>query len=250
MENRRGGEIVGAVVVFFVLLFVFTKFIGPIPFSVNNINTTNETPFQAQGSGKASAPPDTAVINLGITQTGQTVLETQKKTNEVSEKIIDSLKKLGVDGDKIKTTNYSVNPNYSFTEENQRITGYTITQNFEVKVPIDKANDVVDSATSSGANVVGNISFTLDDEKELELKNKARKEAVKNAKASAQGLANASGIKLGKIINVTENFGNIFPQPVMLDAKVSQGGEEPARTNITPGESNVEVNVVLTYETF
>jgi uncharacterized protein YggE len=248
MENRRGGELIGAVIIFFVALFVYTKFVGPVPFTVNNVNTLNSTPFQAQGAGKAAAAPDTAVINLGITQSGQTVEEAQGKTNDAANKIIAGLKAAGVDEKDIKTTNYSVQPNYSAFGVSQKINSYSVTQTFEVKVPIDQANTVVDTATSNGANLIGDISFTLSDAKEQALKNTARQEAVNNAKESAQGLAKASGIKLGRIVNVQESNGGdvVRPMTVALDAKAA--GTEASPTNITPGQSNVEVTVTLTYE--
>ncbi len=256
--EKKGFDLIGAIVVFFVLLFVYTKFLGPIPFTVNNINTTTTDVFQSTGTGKASAAPDEALISLGVTTQGTNVEQAQNSANAASTKIINALKAQGVEEEKIKTTNYSINPNYSFTGDNQRITGYTVSQNFEVEVPIGKTNQVVDAGTEAGANMVGNISFKLNDKKQLELKNTARKEAVENAKASAQGLAKASGIKLGKIINVTESTGTGYPMPFTMATKAmdtAQGGDvliqNPERevSSITPGESNVEVTVILTYQT-
>lgn len=254
MDNKRLIEIISsiivAILVFFIALSIYTKVIGPIPFTVNNINTLNSTPFEVSGTGKASAAPDTAVINLGVTETGSTVEQAQTKTNRATEAITKSLKEQGIPEKNIKTTNYSVSPNYSFENGSQRITGYTVTQNFEVKAPIDKANAVVDSATANGANLVGGINFTLDDKKMEELKDEARTEAVDSAKASAQGLAKAAGINLGKIINVQENFGSTPPVPVAREAMTLDASKnEVPSTNITPGETNVEVTVTLTYQT-
>lgn len=250
VKYRSGGEIVGAVVIFFVLLFVYTKIAGPIPFTVNNINTLNSIPFEVTGTGKASAAPDKAVINMGVTQSGATVTEAQEKTNQAATRIIDSMKALGVSENDIKTTNYSVNPNYANLTigDNQRITGYTVSQNFEVEVPIDKANAAVDAATAGGANLVGGIAFTLDEATEVKLKNEARTEAVAKAKASAQGLAKASGIKLGNVINVRETFGGEYPMPVMAREAVALDAKIENPTTITPGENNIEVSVVLTYQ--
>ena len=249
MENRRTIDLITPVIIFFVLLFVYTKFIGPIPFSVNNINTNAQEPFQVQGTGKAAGAPDKAVIVLGVTASGTTVLDAQGKTNQAADRIINSLKGLGIDEKDIKTTNYSINPNYDFGGAFQRITGYSVTQNFEVKAPIDKANEVVDAATANGANLVGNISFTLDDDKLNKLTNEARKEAVEKAKASAQGLAEASGIRLGKIINVRETSGGGVPIPFTREA-VGATDLVQEKTNITPGETNVEVTITLTYQTY
>ncbi len=249
--EKRGVDLIIAIVVFFILLFAYAKFIGPIPFTINNINTNTPSPFEATGSGSAAGAPDKALISLGITESAPEVLEAQNKANQKAQAIIDRLKKIGISEEDIKTSNYSVNPDYSFSGVSQKITGYTVIQNFEVKIPIDKANEAIDGATQAGANLVGNISFILDDEKRLKLENEARKEAVEMAKKSAEGLAKASGIKLGKIINVRENIGEGIIRPVMLEAKdVAVGSPEVENpTNITPGESKIEVSVTLTYQT-
>jgi len=250
--NLKGTGLIGAVVIFFLLLFVYTKLFGPIPFTVHNINTLNNTPFEAHGIGKASAAPDKAMINLGVTESGTTVLEAQDKTNKAVSNILNGLEELGVEEKDIKTTNYSVRPEYSELGRTQTVSGYVVTQNIEVKVPIDQANKAVDTATTNGANLVGSISFVLDDETLEKLRNEAREEAVENAKASAEGLAKAAGISLGKIINVQESFDGGGPVPMMRAESMTidiDDGEQIAPTTITPGESNVEVSVKLTYQT-
>jgi len=258
MDYKRLGEIVAVFLIFFGVLFLFTKIAGPIPFTVNNINTATTDVFTSQGTGKASAAPDQAVISLGITSQAPTVEQAQTQANEASNKIISALKEQGIKEEDIQTTSYSINPNYSFSGETQRITGYSVSQNFDVEAPIEKTNQVVDSSTAAGANMVGGIVFKLNDEKRAELKNEARKEAVSNAKKSAQGLADAAGVKLGKVINVTESSGNIeIPMPFTVAAKAADQSEEnvliqtPERevSNITPGESSIEVTVTLTYQT-
>lgn len=245
MEKGRSIDLVSAVVVFFVLLFVYTKLAGPIPFTLNSVNTNKTDLFQVSGSGEATAPPDTAKISVGVTESASSVLDAQTKVNSKAKKIIDSIKKLGVNEKDIKTTNYSVNPDYSF-DRTQKVTGYTVSQSLEVKTDIDKINQVIDSSTSNGANVAGGIEFVLNDEKQLQLENSARKEAVEKAKKKAKGLAEATGIKLGRIIDVSQSSGQT-PRPVFLESKTDQA--EPAQpTNITPGESKIEVTITLTYQ--
>ena len=134
----------------------------------------------------------------------------------------------------------------------QQIVGYTVTQNLEIKVnPIEKTNKVVDTATADGANLVGNVSFDFSDSLEKSLENQATQQAVNNAKDSAQTLANASGIHLGKIVNVVENSNQ--PRPLMMTAGVAGGNAEQTSTpstNVTPGENTLTVDVVLYYETY
>ena len=249
MEYIKENKLIIAVFLFFVLLFVYTKLAGPIPFTVNNINTQNSSPFEVTGTGKASEAPDKAQVNLCVTNSASDVLTAQERTNQAIERVIDGLKNLDIPEEDIKTVSYQVNPEYDFSGGTQSVKGYSVSQNLEVKSPIDKANQVIDMATGAGANLIGNISFVLDDAREEELKNQARAEAVEKAKKSAEGLAKASGIKLGKIINVRENYSPDFPGPIALDTRETLGNPEGVETSITPGESNVEVTVTLTYQT-
>ncbi|KKP81092.1 MAG: hypothetical protein UR81_C0007G0018, partial [Candidatus Levybacteria bacterium GW2011_GWB1_35_5] len=88
----------------------------------------------------------------------------------------------------------------------EKITGYTVTQNIEVKVkPLDKVNSVVDTAIKNGANLVRGVNFTFSDQLMKKLEREATEKAVNNAKEKAQMLANASGVRLGKIVNVVSS---------------------------------------------
>jgi uncharacterized protein YggE len=250
----------GAIIVFFIVLFVYTKLAGPIPFSINSINTTKTDLFTSSGEGKVTAVPDQATVDAGVTAQSATVADAQSKVNLTTNKIIADLKKLGLLDKDIKTTDYSVSPNYSnevvpmgapmMIGGNQSIIGYTVTQNLEVKVkPIDKANKVVDTATADGANLVGNVSFTFSDTLSKSLEQKATQEAVTDAKNKAQELANISGVHLGRIVNVVENSNQ--PRPLMMAAGIaSKTVDQSAPTNVTPGENTLTVDITLSYEIY
>ena len=247
MEKRTVLAIVVSILSFFLILLVYTKFIGPIPFAVNNVNTNKTDLFRVTGNGEAAAVPDIAKISIGVTESSKNVTDAQTKVNSKVKNITDALIGLGVEEKNIKTTNYSVSPDYSFNRF-QEITGFTVNQNLEVKSDIKEINQAIDASTANGANIAGGIEFILTDEKQLELENKARKEAVEKAKIKARSLADAAGIKLGKVVDVTESTGQ-EPRPVFLEAKADQA-EPDQTTNITPGENKVEVTITLTFDTF
>lgn len=231
----------------FLGLFIYTKLSGPIPFFVNSISTTKTDEFLVSGEGKATAIPDTANISLGITTTQNSIASVQNQTNSIINKIASDLKKLGINDKDIQTTNYSINPNYNYSEGNQRINGYTVSANIAVKVtPIDKLNQAIDLATKDGANTVGGIQFTLNDEDREKLEQKARKEAISNAKKKAQMIASVSGITLGRIINVSE-AGTSLPRPLPM-FEASQALKTADSTQIEPGQSTITSSVTLSYE--
>jgi uncharacterized protein YggE len=248
------------IVILFVSLFFYTKFAGPIPFSVNSVNTTKTDLFSSTGEGKATAVPDQATVDAGVTQQGLTVVEAQNKVNTQTQKIISEIKNLGISDKDIKTTNYSVTPNYldngaipmmyPIRGGGSNITSYTVTQNLEINVKdLNKVNKAIDTATANGANLVGGANFTFSDELQKKLENQARSDAVKTAKDKAQNLADVSGIHLGKIVNVVENSN--FPRSVpMMAGAVKLDATTNSQTSVTPGENSVIIDVTIYYETF
>lgn len=233
----------------FLGLLIYTKLFGPIPFTVTSIQTTKLDYFRVEGVGEAAAAPDTAVISLGITKTSPNVTSAQQEANKVMNTITDGLKNLGISDKDIKTTNYSVYPTYDYSGSQQTITGYTVTQNLQVNVkPIDKANQTIDLATKAGANIIGNISFTLNTQTKKELQEKARNEAVKNAKEKAESLAKIAGISLGKIIDIQEfpTYNQSRPEIAMLNSATKQ--DDAAPTEISPGETTISITVSLGYQ--
>ncbi len=231
---------------FFLLLFLYTKFIGPIPFSVNSITTTKSDTFQVNGEGKATAVPDIANVTIGIQASGQTVKAAQDQINATINNISGAVKNLGVDVKDIQTTNYSIHPNYDFRESSQRITGYSASTNLSIKVrQIDGVNDVIDAATANGANQVGGINFDIDNKSKLE--NEAREKAVTDAKKKAENAAKIAGFKLGRIINYSENFGG-YPIPISLRTMAMGSAEDSEATQVEVGSTDITVSVILSYE--
>lgn len=241
-------DISSAVVLFFILLFAYTKFAGPIPFSINSVTTAKTDTFSVSGEGKVTLIPDIAVISVGVTAQGSTVTKVQQELNVKINAMSEAIKKLGVDSKDIKTSYYNVSPVYDYSSSTQRITGYQANSNLTIKVrKIDNANAVIDAATAQGANEVGGVSFDVDDKTKAE--NQAREQAVADAKTKADAAAKAAGFKLGRVINYSEG-GGASPRPMMYDAAktmpMAGGSNEP--TQVEPGSSELTVNVTLSYE--
>ena len=243
------GKLIGFALIALTILSLYFRFVGPIPFSISQTTTEKKTTFDVEAEGKVTAIPDTAEINLGIQVNKPTVEAAQKEANEKINKITDELKKLGIEEKYIKTTNYSLYPEYDY-RAGQKIVGYNVNITLKIKVKdFDKINQVIDTATSLGANQIGSLSFTIDDEKLEELKMEARKQAIEKAKKKAKEIANAGGLRLGRIVNISGTIpSNNYPIPVLREAGIG-GTAEDQKTEIQPGESEITVSVVLSYET-
>jgi len=241
------------VVKFTLLLMIVIGFIAMGIISILRDRIVNQRMYQIQFSAEGSvfAKPDIAQVTLGIkTERRNTAVEAVKENTEQMNKVIEAIKGEGVEEKDIKTTSYNLNPSYDYDKETGRsnIKGYEVNQQVTVKIrDLDSIGLIIEATTKVGANQVGNISFTIDDMSEI--KKLAREEAVKKAKEKAEEMAELTGIKLGKLVNVYENE-NAYPPvyrnyALSIDEAVGMGGGAP---EIQVGENEVVLQVTLVYE--
>jgi len=227
---------------------VFIKVMGSIPFSVSQTTTNKMSTFDAFGEGKISVAPDRALVKLGVRKTAAQVKTAQDQASETMNKVIADLQQIGIEEKDIKTTSYNISPDYSGTTG--KPSGFVVSNNVQVRVRnFEHISPVLDLAGTHGLEQVGQLSFILSDELKDETLNKAREEAVKEAKSKAESLASLSGVRLGKIVNVSENYdGGI--QPILFNA-MDQSTRAVAKESapVNPGMSEVAVTVTLSYET-
>ena len=216
-------------------------------------NKTNEQDrFSVVGSGIVYAKADIANLEVGLkTGAKPTASEaTINSTNKMND-IVSELKKLGIEDKDIKTSDYNLSPVYNYTnDKGQVLVGYEVTQNLTLKIrDLSKIGDVIAKTTEKGANQIGNINFTIDDE--FALKNQARELAIKKAQEKATLIAKQSGMKLGEVKSVYENADS--NPPIMMNyanAKmdaVAVGGAI-ASPSIQSGQNEIKVDVTLVYE--
>jgi len=222
---------------------------------ITNNRINNQDRLSVTGSGTVYAKADIANLIVGFTTgTKATAVEaTQENTKKMNE-IISTIKDLGVEEKDIKTTDYHLNPVYDWTDKSGRtLKGYEVSQNITIKLrDLEKIGDIIAKTTEKGANQIGNINFTIDDE--YELRNQARELAIEKAKEKAEKIASEAGIKLGRVKNVYENFSYATPMMDYSNAKleasyaIGMGGEEVRSPSIESGQNEIKVEVTLMYE--
>lgn len=238
------------ILVFFVLLFAFAKW-GPA-INISTISQTKGEPFIVTGEGKVFVTPDVAIVTVGIQETSTSLIAVQESVNKKSQALVSAIEKLGINKEDIRTTSYNLYPQYDYlTSTTNRITGYQISTNYQIKVKdFEKVNEVLTTATGVGANAIGSVSFEVNDETEKERLNEARELAVKEAKTKAEGLSKAAGINLGKIINISEsqNADNQVRPLYGMGGAPDLVTKDVAEADIQPGQTEINVTVSLSYE--
>lgn len=201
--------------------------------------------------GKATVSPDVALISLGVKTEGQKVEEIVAENNTKMNAIIAAIKGLGVEPKDIQTTSYSLTPRYDYLEnKGQVFRGYVLSQQIKVKVrDFAKIGDVLEKSTAGGANLVGDLQFTIDDL--AKVKERAMADAISKAKEKANAISTASGLKLKKLVNVYESNSaysrtdsNVAGIGYAESAKIMSVASAPS---IQSGEQEITVDITLTY---
>lgn len=231
------------------------KYIGRQGAAINTITVS--------GNGKVYASPDLATMDFSVVSEAKTVSEAMDDNSGKMNAVIEAAKKLGVAADDLQTSGFNINPHYDYMEAKPEttdmgyyypsgkrvLTGYDITQTLTVKVRQDnmsKIGQIIQDATTAGANEVGDLQFTVD--KPDDLQAEARKQAIDDAKAKAKVLADQLGVRLGNITGYSE--GGYYPTYTMAYDKAAVGGieESAAAPTIQTGQNKIESNVSISYE--
>jgi len=207
-------------------------------------------------TGEIYAQPDLALIDFSVVTEAETVEQAMSQNAEKMNNVINSIKEQGIEDKDLKTTSFSIYPRYEYRKIETQIypyppgkrvlVGYEVRQKLEVKIrDLAKIGQIIERATTAGANQVGDLQLTID--KQDELKKQARVQAIVKAKAKAEELATQLDVKLVRITNFTES--SYLPMFYSLEkaamAEGIGGGEVP---QIETGESKITVTVTITYE--
>ncbi len=226
--------------------------LGELFFQFQSLPQNASHEINVTGEGKAYAKPDVATINFGVHSEGQTSQEAVSKNNAIMDNVIKAIKGSGVQDKDIQTTLYNLSPNYQYQSPvpmmypypgKRTVNGYSLDQQIQVKIRnFDKINEILEKASSNGANTIGELQFTVDDIEKV--KSEARAKAIAEAKEKANSLFAQSGLSGAKLVNVSEGYAP-YPQP--LYGAVNKESATVVAPQIQTGQQEVDVTVTLTY---
>ncbi|MGE3303146.1 MAG: SIMPL domain-containing protein [Hyphomonadaceae bacterium] len=204
------------------------------------------TLLTVNAEGETQVAPDIATINIGVVTDGATAAAAVADNSTKMTAVVAALKKAGVADRDIQTSNLSVNPQYQYVErEAPKLTGYQASNQVNVKVRnLKNVGKVVDAVVAVGSNQVNGISFGLDDD--AKAMDSARVDAVKKARARAELYAGAAGLKVGRILSISEaGTEPPRPYPVAFARMAAQAAPPPP---VAPGELAIAVSVQVVFE--
>lgn len=245
MENNNFVKNFLLVVVISLIALSLVKTLD-ISYPLTIVSSSKSNELAVVGEGKVEVTPDTAYVDAGITVDNRgTVEEVQKTVNTINDKIISSLRDLGIEKADIKTSNYSVYPNYKYENNINAISGYNGNSTVSIKVrDTQMTSKVIETVTAAGANQIQGVRFSID--KPEVYREEARNKAIANAKEQAQNLAKDLGLKLGKIVNIIESSPDQAGLPIY--AKSAEGLGGGGGPTVEQGSQTITTVVTLYFE--
>jgi hypothetical protein len=228
------------------LSFIFAVLASDL--ALGQTDKYEKSTLEVTGRGELKIKPDVAYLTLAVENTSKTASEAAKDNAEKMNGVISQLKTLISKEDKISTTGYQLFPVYEYDEKTRRsvLTGYRASNQVVVEIKnLNQLGKLIDSSTQVGANRIDSISF--DTNKREEYRRQALVKAVEDAKATAETVGKAAGVKIVKIIRISPSYelaGPVYRD--FIQAKVAAA--ESAPTPIEPGELTVNATVNIVFE--
>lgn len=214
-------------------------------YAAETVAATTAGVINVSGTGKLTVKPDIAYLSIGVQTTSTTAAKAQSTNAEKMAKLNTLLKGEWKISDKdIESVQFYVQPNYDYdAKDEQKVTGYTAYHSLQVTYrDLDKLGALLDDAAKSGANNIGSVSFSVENEDAYE--DQVIQKAMANAQARAQSIAKAANRPLGSLLSVSDP-GVSTPPVVYMERQSAKATDnsDAASTNIEPG--TIELNATL-----
>jgi uncharacterized protein YggE len=197
------------------------------------------------GSGQVKGVPDTLTADVAIEFTAPDVTAAMNQTNDRQQAVINALRGAGLDPKDISTTDVTLQPQYGNPEPGgtPNITGYRAINAIEVKIhPTDAASRMLALIVTTGGDAtrISSVSYSIADDSQLVKDARAR--AFNDAKNRADQYAQLSGLRLGRVLSISEVSGS--PPTAGMPAAPRGMSAVP----LEPGQQTVSFSVTAVWE--
>lgn len=196
--------------------------------------------------GEVSRAPDLVTIGAGVVTQAATAADAMRDNARRMAATVAALRKAGVADRDIQSSAIALNPQYRYGDNvPPTITGYQASNQVTVRFrDIARAGAILDALVAAGANQINGPSFALD--KPAAALDEARRAAIAIARARAELYARAAGLKVRRIVSISEGGGSAMPPPPMPRMMAMQAKAED--TPVQAGEQTLSVTVSVSFE--
>jgi uncharacterized protein YggE len=198
------------------------------------------------GEGEATAPPDMATVRTGVATQAETAKDALNQNNAAMQKVLGLLKELEIADKDVQTAGFNVHPVFEHDPQGRtepKVTAYRVTNEVQVRVrKLASLGDVLDALVQVGSNQISGVAFDVDDSEGI--LNEARSRAIRNAKSRADVYAQAAGVSVGRVLQISEqSLEPPRPMQMGMEFRTAASG-----VPVATGEQQFRVTVNVVYE--
>lgn len=219
-----------------------------------------EATASTSGTATSNVRPDKVTVTVGVDNNGATAEEAASQNADLVAAVIDTLEALGIDESQMSTSQYSVYPQYTYTDAvnacrvmegypvppecyvESEITSYKASSSISVTLDVEgdvSAEQVIDAAVGAGANTVSGVYFFLSPEMQEQVQQGLIEDAIANARHRADIAAGAVGMHVSGVKSIS--LDNVFFPPFYARA------EELSSVQLLPGQHQVSATVQVVF---
>lgn len=204
------------------------------------------TLLSVSAQAQSTRVPDVATLSAGVVTQAADANAAMRANATQMETVMAAIKAAGIAERDIQTSGINLNPQYKYVEnQNPTIIGYQASNTVNLKVrDIARLGKVLDALVASGANQVNGPSFEIDQPEPAY--DEARRSALDKAQARAAMYAKTLGLRVRRIVSISE--GGSFNPPVPMPMMAMARGKAEADTSVSPGETTLSVNLDVVFE--
>jgi len=197
-------------------------------------------------SGEVTRVPDLANISAGVVTKAATASAALQENAVRMDRVIAALKRAGIADRDIQTSSINLNPEYRYPEnQSPQLTGYSASNQVTVRFrDIRNSGKVLDALVSEGANQISGPNMTIEHPEQA--LDEARAQAIANGRARADLYARSLGMRVVRVVSVSESGGYYAPPPPPPAPMMASA--ERAYTKIEPGEQKLQVSLSMVFE--
>lgn len=195
------------------------------------------------GRGEETIPATIALVQLGVEVQGKNATQVQQEVARRSSAVVELLRSRNVE--KLQTTGIRLNPNYSYENNVQRLTGYTAVNTVSFRIDTQRVGNLLDEAVNAGATRIDGISFIASDDAIATARQEALREATQDAQRQADVVLSTLNLSRQEVIGIQINNAFAPPPPAPVAEFRAANTALQASTPVIGGEQRVEANVTL-----
>ncbi len=204
--------------------------------------------LKVQGKGQVVTEPDMVTVSFDVEVKLRDYEDCLRTLNTRADDLRQSMKAAGLSRTELKTTDFNVRIDSHYKNGERVFSEYVASHRMQIKLPVDKdvLNQVLRHVAKGHSGAKINLLFSVRDKDAL--RKKVLTQAVETAQENAGTLASATGVSLGKLMQIDYGWAEVrfYDQDLVMECGAASMPDPGV--DIEPEDVQAEDNVTLVYE--